>query len=144
MKKSINQLVTLLVLAALVNILTVQSITAEEPPEEEEKEPLMYYRIDPNILTFYQNTGKKLGYVVVQIQVAVRGQDNYDAVEFHLPLMQDTLIDFFNRQTTDSIKDLQKREELRQQATARVAEVLKEETGKDLVEDILFTQYVFQ
>ncbi len=136
-------------LFCLINSLSVltlltfnQPLLAEEG--EESKEPLMYYRIDPNILTFYQNTGKKLGYVVVQIHVSVRSQDNYDLVEFHLPLIQDALIDFFNRQDTETIKSLEKREELRQQATTRVAEVLKEETNKDLIEEILFTQYIFQ
>lgn len=120
------------------------TLAEESKAEEEKKEPLMYYRIDPNILTFYQNTQRKLGYIVVQVQVTVRGQDNYDLVEFHLPLIQDALIDFFNRQDETTVKDLQKREELRQQATSKVAEVIKEQTGKNPVEELLFTQYVFQ
>lgn len=130
----------LLVIAAFISI-NAQLVFAAD---KDNKEPLMYYQVDPNILTFYQNSGKKLGYIVVQVQVVVRGQDNYDLVEFHLPLIQDTLIDFFNRQDEATVKDLKKREALRGQAASQVAKVLEEETGNNIVEDLLFTQYVFQ
>ncbi|WP_444995934.1 flagellar basal body-associated FliL family protein [Aliikangiella sp. IMCC44359] len=120
---------------------------AEEQAEgksDESKQPLMYFQIDPNILTFYQSTSKKFGYIVVQIQIVVRGQDNYDLVETNLPLVQDTLIDFFNRQSKETIQDLKQRENLRQEAKSKVDEVLKQELGISIVENLLFTQYVFQ
>ena len=115
-----------------------------EEVEEEQKEPLQYFQIAPNIMTFYQNSGRKIGYIVVQVQIVVRGQENYDLVELHLPLMQDALIDFFNSQDKLTVQDLSKRETLRQQATDRVASVLKEEVGKEVIENLLFTQYIFQ
>ena len=126
---------------------SISSAFAEEAEEEAEapsKEPLMYFQIDPNILTFYQNSGRKMGYIVVQIQVVVRGQDNYDMIELHMPLLQDALIDFFNRQDKKTVQDLKQREGLRQQATAKITAVLKEEVGEDVVENLLFTQYIFQ
>lgn len=112
--------------------------------EEESKEPFMYYQISPNIMTFYQDTGRKMGYIVVQVQVVVRGQDDFDAIDLHLPLLQDTLVGFFNSQDKATIQDLQQRENLRSQAKTKVAEVLKEELGREIVENLLFTQYVFQ
>jgi len=126
-------------------IFSAAAFAAEDAAEaEEEKEPLRYYQISPNIMTFYQNTGRKMGYIVVQVQVVVRGDENLEIVETHLPLMQDTLIDFFNSQDKDTVKDLTQRETLRTQATERIATVLKDEVGKDVVENVLFTQYVFQ
>lgn len=116
----------------------------EEEEEEEEKEPLRYFLITPNIMTSYQTKGRKIGYIVVQVQVVVRGDDNYDLVIMHLPLIQDALIDFFNRQDKKSIQDLSLRERLRVQAKERIAEVISEEVGQDIVENLLFTQYVFQ
>ena len=117
---------------------------AEEDAETELQEALMYYAIEPNTLTFYQGTGKKIGYIVVQVNIAVRGQEHYDLVELHLPLIQDNLIDFFNRQDKNIIQNIKERESLRQQAQTSVANVLKQETGKDLVENLLFTNYVYQ
>lgn len=129
----------------LILVFSSFSTVAEEAPaEEESKEPFMYYQISPNIMTFYQSTGRKMGYIVVQVQVVVRGQEDFDTVDLHLPLLQDTLVGFFNSQEKAVIQDLQQRENLRNEAKSKVAAVLKEELGRDIVENLLFTQYVFQ
>ena len=117
---------------------------AEGEESEEKKLPLKYYQIAPNIMTFYQGTGKKMGYVVVQVQVVVRGEENLELVGIHLPLMQDALIDFFNRQEKKVIRDHTQRPTLQNQAKEKVAAALKEELGEDIIEDLLFTQYIFQ
>ena len=51
---------------------------------------------------------------------------------------------FFHKQNKETVHDLKQRETLRKQAKDTVAEVLKEEVGTDVVEDLLFTQYTFQ
>ncbi len=139
----VKRLVLLVIFSSL--LVGLPSFAEEaKSASDAEKEPLMYYAIEPNILTFYQGTGKKLGYVVVQVNIVVRGQDNYDLVELHLPLIQDRLIDFFNKQDKSVIQPFSEREKLRQAAKETVSEVLKEEIGKDVVENLLFTNYVFQ
>ena len=134
------------IMPLLLALLTASNglIAEEESEEQEELEPIMYYEIQPNILTFYQGTGRKIGYVVVQVNIAVRGQENYDLVELHLPLIQDTLIDFFNKQHKSVIQPIAERENLRKKAEERVSQILKEETQKDVVENLLFTNYVYQ
>jgi len=135
----------LIILTILFAALSSNILLAEDDEEETPEEMiLMYYEIDPNILTFYQGTGKKIGYVVVQVNVAVRGQENYDLVELHLPLIQDNLIVFFNEQDKSKIQPFSERENLRIAAKESVATVLKEELGKDIVENLLFTNYIFQ
>ena len=136
---------SLMLLSILFVILSSNTLLAEDDEEEvPEKEPLMYFEVDPNILTFYQGTGKKIGYVVVQINLAVRGQENYDLVELHLPLIQDNLTGFFNEQDKSVIQPFSEREKLRVAAKNSVAAVIKEEVGKDIVENLLFTGYIFQ
>ena len=130
--------------SSLVNSAEEGSEETENAAEEEVKEEIMYYQIAPNIMTFYQNTGRKMGYIVVQVQLVVRGQDNWDLIDDHLPLVQDSLVDFFNSQDKDTVQDLQQREALRNQAKERVANVIKQEVGKNVIENLLFTQYVFQ
>ena len=117
---------------------------AEAAEEEVEKEPVKYYLIAPNIMTFYQNSGRKIGYIVVQIQLVVRGDDDWNIIDENLPLIQDALTDFFNRQDKAVVHDLAQRDSLRSQAKDIVAAALKEELGREVVENLLFTQYLFQ
>ena len=133
----------LIILVVLLSTAMPDRLRAEDE-DEEDLEPIMYYAIEPNILTFYQGTGRKIGYVVVQVNVAVRGQENYDLIELHLPLIQDNLIDFFNQQDKSVIQPFSEREKLRLRAKDSVATVMKAETGKDVVENLLFTNYVYQ
>ncbi|PHS14975.1 MAG: hypothetical protein COA86_15040 [Kangiella sp.] len=133
----------------LLTFVSVPFAVAEDEDEEDSEEvaeviPIMYFDIDPKILTFYQGTGRKIGYVVVQINIAVKGQENLDLVELHSPLIQDNLIDFFNRQDKKTIQDFSEREGLRQKAQESVAAVLEGEVGKNIVESLLFTDYVYQ
>ncbi len=141
-----NSLRNLLIMLVLVFISSISATLLAEESEDDKPvvEPLMYFAIEPNTLTFYQGTGKKLGYIVVQVNIAVRGQENYDLVEVNLPLIQDNLIDFFNRQDKSVIQNIKEREALRVKAKASVAAVLKAEVGKDVVENLLFTNYVYQ
>lgn len=145
--KFLNIFVSALLFSVTLYLPPVQAAEEAEAAEEESEEkklPIKYYQIAPNIMTFYQSSGKKMGYIVVQVQVVVRGDDNLELIETHLPLMQDTLIDFFNRQEKDVVQDLNQRETLRQEAKARVAKVISDEIGDDIVENLLFTQYIFQ
>ncbi|MGB0495362.1 MAG: flagellar basal body-associated FliL family protein [Kangiellaceae bacterium] len=128
-------------LASLLVMMSPNFLLAEE---EKEVVPLMYFDIDPKILTFYQSSGKKIGYVVVQVNIAVKGQENLDLVELHTPLIQDNLIDFFNRQDKTTIQSFSEREGLRQKAQESVAAVLEAEIGKNVIESLLFTDYVYQ
>ncbi len=134
----------LMLITVLLTVLCSSTLYAEDEEEKPEKAPLMYFEIDPNILTFYQGTGKKIGYVVVQINIAVRGQENYDLVELHLPLIQDNLIGFFNEQDKSVIQPFSEREKLRVAAKESVSAALTEEVGKEIVENLLFTNYIFQ
>lgn len=139
-----SKLLILLILMIFLSLSGGASAEEAEGAEEVDIAELMYYEIEPNILTFYQGTGRKIGYVVVQVNIAVRGQDNYDLIELHMPLLQDVLIKFFNRQDKSVIQPFSERENLRLKAMEIVKEALKEEVGKDIIENVLFTNYVYQ
>jgi len=143
---SFNKSAFIFIFSLLVFVTTPFALAEGEEDAEEEAEviPIMYFDIDPKILTFYQGTGRKIGYVVVQVNIAVKGQENLDLVELHSPLIQDNLIDFFNRQDKKTIQEFSEREGLRQKAQESVAAVLEEEVGKNIVESLLFTDYVYQ
>ena len=143
---SMKKTLFILIFALLTFVTSPFALADDEEETEEEAEviPLMYIDIDPKVLTFYQGTGRKIGYVVVQINIAVKGQENLDLIELHTPPIQDNLIDFFNRQDKKTIQEFSERESLRQKAQESVAAVLEEEVGKNIIESLLFTDYVYQ
>ena len=141
-------LVTLIMMLTLISPVLLAAeegeVSKDGAVKEPKKEPMMYYEIEPNILTFYQGTGRKLGYVVVQVNVAVRGQDNFDTVEENLPLLQDNLIAFFNAQDKSVIQPIAKRDDLRLRALESANTALEAEIGEKIIENLLFTNYVYQ
>lgn len=130
----------------LFGMLVLSPLQAEEEEVKQEppKEPLSYFLIKPNVMSLYQTSDSRLHYVSVEIQVTVRGEKKLELIETHMPLIQDTVIDFLHRQEKNIIEDTSQREVLRTNLKNRVAEVLKAETGDELLENILFTQYLYK
>jgi len=135
-----KRFLVLLLLATLPSF----AFSAEEGEENAEQPPLMYFPVEPKTLTFYQGTGRKIKYIVVQVEIAVKGQDNYDLVEENLPLIQDALTDYFHSLDKSMVEDLAKRRQMQEEVKKRLNEVLQEETKVAPVEEVLFTDYMYQ
>lgn len=132
----------LLFLAQLAHAQDAKDETAEPPPPPT---PPMYYNIQPDIITTFPKPGKskRLGYISIQVHLAIP-EKYLETIEKHEPLLQDTLVMHFSSQTEASIKSLEAREKLRTDALKLVQDVLLAETGhNDVVEDLLFTKYVW-
>jgi flagellar FliL protein len=113
--------------------------------QEAQKPNIQYYDLDPNIITNYQKPpSRRLGFVTLDVQFQVRGEDALDILEYHKPLIEDALIDVINSQPEEVITDNSKRDEIRQAIKTKLTAVLKEETGKEVIEDVLFTKFIYQ
>ena len=66
-----------------------------------------------------------------------------EVVEHHEPLILDKIVAAFGRENGDTIKSLTGREEIRLKILNQLREVLKEETGQDILKDVLFTKYLY-
>ncbi|HDZ56854.1 MAG TPA: flagellar basal body-associated protein FliL [Pseudomonas xinjiangensis] len=88
--------------------------------------------------------GPKIQYL--KVDVALRANDPAAAprIEYHDPLIRNTLVALFARQTPESLAGLEGKEQLRADALAAVRGVLEEEEGQPLVDDLLFTNLVTQ
>lgn len=103
-----------------------------------------YFGFEPDIITNYISTGKKLGYVRLTAEVMVEDQSDLSSIEHHAPLMRDTIIEILGRQSEDDIKSLNGRETIRQMCEEAINDLLVQETGKKLVRKLLFTKYIYQ
>ena len=123
----------------LLAALQFNSLQAEEGTVE-----ISYVEIEPVIVTnFLRPKGKKPGFVQLQAQITVHSTVAADAVEKHMPLIRDAIIDFLSFTDEVIIKDVTKRKQLREDLTAKVKETLEEVLGNAYAEDLVITHFMW-
>lgn len=134
-------------LAALfpLTVLSTAPAFASAAKEDPDPEGIKYFELYPRLITNYAKSGDKLGYFQVGIQLKVQGSANVELLKTHLPLLQDTVLWLMRSQTEETIKNLQNRETLRLETLKQLQEKVEAETKKkDVIVDVLFTQYMWQ
>jgi len=101
-----------------------------------------YYGFEPQIVTNYVATKKKLGYVRISVELMVENGDNLEVVEHHSPLLRDAIIDIIGQQPEAKVKSIKGRKEIRKLCEEKVKSLLKKETGQSLIKKLLFTQWL--
>ena len=82
--------------------------------------------------------------VQIKVQLLVRGSDNEELAKTHIPLIEGTLLQAFSTSNADDLVTEAGKIELREQAVSEVQKALKDITGSDVVERVLFTGFVMQ
>ncbi|MDP4527752.1 flagellar basal body-associated FliL family protein [Alkalimonas delamerensis] len=109
------------------------------------EQDIVYYGFDPDIVTNYVTSGRRsLGYIRVTVELMVADRRFLNDIEYHEPQILNTIIRVFNQQHEDRIKSLTGREEIRQTVLHELQAVLKRETGQDMIQDVIFTKYLYQ
>jgi flagellar FliL protein len=104
-----------------------------------------YVALEPDIVTNYAgDNSKKLGYVRVTIEMMVADPAKIIDVEHHMPLLRATAIEVLGAQPEDKIRSLTGREDIRRIVLQRFKDIMKRETGENIIENIIFTKYLRQ
>lgn len=104
-----------------------------------------YLSLEPDIVTNYAgNSARKLGYVRVNIELMLHSVDQLEVAEHHLPLLRATVIEIFGRQPQDKVKSLTGREDIRLNIKKALQALMSEETGSEIVKDVIFTKYLYE
>lgn len=113
--------------------------------QEEMAKNYAYFGLEPDIITNYLGLGaSKLGYVRVTIELMLEDISHLEAAEHHSPLMRATVLEIFGRQPEDKVKSLTGREDIRQACLESLREIMKKETGSEMIKDVIFTKYLYQ
>jgi len=123
------------------------AVYAEEPAEGEEAKPEgpFYFEIKKDIVTNYQRFDlKNTGYLNVGVQLVVNEEDDLATLENHEPLIKDAFVRLINQRDEDQIQSLDHKEALRQQATEELQRLFQEELGQPVVQEVLFTNYLWE
>ena len=132
-------------LLALSLPLLVQAEENEKAEEgtEEAAPAVAYISLFPALVGNF-GTGPKLKFFKADISLRVTGAATEATVKHHEPLIRHQLVMLFSAQTEESMNAPEAKETLRAEALKQVQEVLTQEEGKPLVEDLLFNNLIVQ
>jgi flagellar protein FliL len=97
---------------------------------------------EPMILNL--SGGKRLTFLQLSADVLISDADDEETIKSHVPAIRHSLIMLLSEQDAANIKSPAKREEIRQQATARVKGLIAELSGAENISDVLFSSILVQ
>ena len=116
---------------------------AEEAKEGDTK--VSYISLTPPFVGNYGLDGSpKLKVYKADISLRVTGADAAKAVKDNEPLIRNQLVGLFTQQTAEGMSNVEAKEKLRQEAVKQIQQVMNDETGKPMVDDLLFNNLIVQ
>ncbi|MBM7063233.1 flagellar basal body-associated protein FliL [Pseudomonas sp. UL073] len=132
-------------IALLLAVVLPLAAFANEEKEGKEgaEQQVAYVGLVPAIVGNFGN-GPRLKFFKADIALRVTGSEAKAKVEHHEPLIRNQLVMLFSQQTEQTLSTLEAKEALRQEALKQVQQVLTQEEGKPLVDDLLFNNLIVQ
>lgn len=104
-----------------------------------------YYALKPSfVANFGDTTAKKLMFIKADVSIMAFSGDAVSAVMDHDALIRHQVVINLSKQSAESLASVEGQEALRLGLLEKIKAVLKEETGKEHIEDLLFTSFVVQ
>ncbi|WP_371916548.1 flagellar basal body-associated protein FliL [Pseudomonas sp. PIC25] len=120
----------------------ITAVASEEKADDKAPQ-VSYIGLTPALVGNY-GSGPKLKYYKADVSLRVTGADAAARVEHHEPLIRNQLVMLFSQQTDETLGSVEAKEALRQEALKQVQQVLEQEEGKPLVDDLLFNNLIIQ
>jgi len=118
--------------------------TAEEAKEEAAPK-VNYVTLSPPFVGNYGLDGTpKLKVYKADVALRVTGDEATKLVKANEPLIRNQLVALFAQQTTEAMNNVDAKEKLRQEALRQTQQIMNDETGKPVVEDLLFNNLIIQ
>jgi len=131
-----------LILCSMILLLGFTQAHAADEEEVTSKSSAYVSLGDPMVLNL--SGSKRLTFLQISADVLVGDADSEDTIKTHVPAIRHSLIMLLSEQKAQDIKSPGKREEIRQQATARVKGLIADLSGSQDVSDVLFSSILVQ
>lgn len=79
----------------------------------------------------------------ITVDLMLSDMSNIAIVEHHTPLLRDALVEILSKESEEKIKSLTGREEIRKRCADKLKTLLKQETGQEIIREVLFTKYLY-
>ena len=120
-------------------------LAANAEEAEEGAAKVSYITLSPPFVGNYGLDGSpKLKVFKADISLRVTGDAAAKAVKANDPLIRNQLVGLFAQQTSATLSSVEAKESLRQEALKQIQQVMSDETGKPMVDDLLFNNLIVQ
>lgn len=133
----------IVLLMALCMPLMAQASEEEEDAEKAAAPVVAYVTLAPALVGNFGD-GPKLKFYKADLSLRVTGVDVEAKIKHHEPLIRNQLVMLFSQQTEEAMAAAGSREILRAEALKQVQDIMTQEEGKPLVEDLLFNNLIIQ
>lgn len=137
--------------------LTPSVLAAEEAPSGSEGDgksenaapaapEIGYYTLEPDFVTNLasSNPNERLHYVRIKISLMLFDENDKPVVVGLNPVIRDAVLSVIASKDFTKIASADGREKLRQECRERIASIMQDKVGSDIVRDVLFLSYMFQ
>ncbi|AJQ97747.1 flagellar basal body-associated FliL family protein [Gynuella sunshinyii] len=100
--------------------------------------------LQPAFIVNY-NDGKRLHYLKVEITLQTTDDDMASSeITYHADYLRHKLIMLLSSQKADNFSTIEGKEKIKEEALVSLQEVMVQETGKPMIDKVLFTSFVVQ
>ena len=129
----------------LLLALSLPVAAVAEEAKEGEAPKVSYITLSPPFVGNYGLDGTpKLKVYKADVALRVTGDEAAKLVKANEPLIRNQLISLFTQQSAEAMNNVEAKEKLRQEALKQTRQVMSDETGKPVVEDLLFNNLIIQ
>ncbi len=112
-------------------------VMAEE--EENAKPSVDYLEMAPKLTV---NLAERRKYLLVKVQLLIKGRANTDRINEHMPAMRHELLMFLSGKSEEELQTALQREAARKESFNRVKAVLDKYSSSEGLEDLFFTAFL--
>ncbi|MFQ5659276.1 MAG: flagellar basal body-associated protein FliL [Gammaproteobacteria bacterium] len=117
---------------------------ADDESDEADARPTAYYfSLNPPFVVNFIGKGQAR-FLQVNISGLTRDASVKEEITLHLPHIRNNIVLLLSGKTYDDLITTEGKEALRKEVLTEVKKILRDETGKDEIEDIFFTSFVMQ
>ncbi|WP_232365224.1 flagellar basal body-associated protein FliL [Salinimonas marina] len=110
----------------------------------QDKPNYAYLGLEPDIVTnFVGPSAKKLGFVRVTIELMIADAGQLEIAEHHMPLLRATALEIFGQQPEQKVRSMTGREDIRLAVLKALQTHMKQETGAEIIKNVIFTKYLY-
>lgn len=112
--------------------------------EEKPKAETSYVALEPEFTINYGRDKRRLRYLQTTISLEVSSNEAAMAVNEHSDAIRHEVIMLISQQSGEEVRSAQSRQKLQDELLQRLQALMKRETNKPLIENVLFTSFVVQ